>query len=183
MDNKEFEKEFGQYEGEYPSLKYYVYEGMIKRAVRKSLDKLIEEKSLLREFYGDRQDFYKRVYSRIEQLFQNFCLIKYGEAKGLQTLNHWYGEYDEIIRGIYDFSITENNSPKYRFKVINKAFTDRLDKFENMVRTFKNTKLKDERIRPNDELMNEIIYLFPSKVETIILYLAHITDRSHEEFI
>ena len=177
MSEKEFENRFGEYNGPFPSVDYKVYEGKIKRAVIEAIDKLIDEKGILLEFYGNRKDFYRLVYNNVEQLFQNYCLIKYGELKGLRTVHHWWGEYLRGIEKIYNYQVKENNSPKYRFKLINGAFQDRLEKFDKMAKTFRNTKLVEENIDPNDEEMLEIIESFPKKVMTIVLHLAHIKDE------
>ena len=93
MTNEECIERFGE-QPKGLSLEYSMYEGKIKRAVRESINKLLIEGNLLLEYYGTRDKFKQQIKSKLEQIFQNYCLISYGTLHDLQEVTHWYGEYD-----------------------------------------------------------------------------------------
>ena len=183
MTNKECIERFGEQPKKCTSIEYDMYEGRIKRAVRESINKLLLENDLLLEYYGTRDKFKSNVKNRLEQIFQNYCLISYGKLFNKTEVKHWRVEYDSYMNFIYDFQITNNDSSKARYKALTEAFDEWFSKFNSYVEKFKKNKLEAEHIDPNCKEINNAIQAFCDNAETIKKYLARFDVVRYEEFI
>jgi hypothetical protein len=106
-----------------------IFLNKMKQTLNQIISEVIERfmaKNVILEMAFNRAAYKERVNALLDQLLQNWCLVKYCSITKNDNINknHWIGELKGILATIARFNIKGNNSAISRAKALKNVWND-----------------------------------------------------------
>jgi len=97
----------------------------INQIISEAIEHVIHKNDILEMAY-DRANYKQKVDASLEQLIQNWCLVKYYSISNESNINegHWAGELKGLLATISQYNINGNNSPSSRWRALKEVWND-----------------------------------------------------------
>ena len=180
-------------------LVFYAYVNFMKKVKEKyirltesELHRIISEEvkrviPLILEYAVPRNKFVDGAYDLLEQICQNWCLIRYSRLvnDGNVNVNHWKSELKAHMKNIAQTKIKKNNSVTSRASALAEAFDwSDFDKSEKKIFLFASDKFEEEGY-PSDyeEPFVTVCFDFKHEVKNLILLMANSNNDDIDEYV
>lgn len=97
----------------------------INQIISEAIEHAVHKNILLGMAYN-RANYKQKVDALLEQLIQNWCLVKYYSLSNENNINgrHWTSELKGLLATISRYNIKGNNSPSSRMKALKDVWND-----------------------------------------------------------
>ena len=162
------------------------------RLTESELHKIISEEvnrviPLILEYAVPRNKFVNDVYDLLQQICENWSLIRYSKlvGDGNINVNHWKSELKAHLKNIAQTKIKKNNSVTSRMSAIMQAFDwADFDKSTRKISSIISTKFEKEGYSSEDkEPFITVCFDFKHEVKTLTLLMANSNNDDIDEYV
>lgn len=152
--------------------------------IREEVQKVIP---LILEYAIPRKKFVDVAYGLLEQICQNWCLIRYSKLlrDDNPNVNHWKSELKAYLRNISNTKIKKNNSVSSRLSAIKEAFDwSDLDKEERKIYKCIVCKFESEEYsKEYEEPLVNVCFDFKHEVGNLSILMANSNDDDINDYV
>ena len=142
---------------------------------------------LILEYALPRQKFVENCFNLLQQICENWCLIRYSRLIGDDniSINHWKSELKAHMKNISKTKIKKNDSVPSRMSAISEAFDwSDLDKSERKVQKYIEIKFSKEGYRTDEhEPYVTVWFDFKHEVKTLTILMANSNNNDIDEYV
>ena len=159
-------------------------EDELHRIVAKEVNRVIP---LILEYAVPRNKFVNDTYDLLQQICENWCLIRYSKLVNDESINanHWKSELKAYLKNIAQTKIKKNNSVTSRMSAITQAFDwSDFDKSTRMISLVISAKFKKEGYSSEDkEPFITVCFDFKHEVKTLTILMANSNNDDIDEYV
>ena len=160
---------------------YNKIESILEKVVREELQKYI-----ITEMALSLSDYKKRVEDRLQQVLENWCLIRYvtitGDKERLK--NHWKKELLAQLNYIGAMKLKNGDSSSTKLKVVYQIWNMfDLDTDERCIAQRLYTKFREENIDTKSEVFAQVVKDFKNSIKLISYAMLDTSSENLQNFV
>ncbi len=151
----------------------------------KTVTKRVLNEELLMEMAYPRNEFVRMVYDKLQQIIQNWCLVRYSTLTGDNpNKSHWKTELLTHIVSVASNKIKKNNSYQNRFKATKEVWEKKeCDRDVNVVGMLALPQFIEEGIDYKDVICKQVFYDCMNASSSLIQIIAAADEEAIKQYI